>query len=521
MDAISHDVKSSTCRTWIVILVLVALVGVLFPPAADAVPAFARKYDVSCNACHTRHPRLNSFGQRFLENGYQMPGTEDGGSVEKSLFGGPLNGATLGEIGNYFAVRVRGDIQQASFREETEATDDVDIIMPNVVNLFFAGTATKNISFFLEGEYATQEGHGGGLIFERAFLVFSNLGGQQIANIKVGEFDPSSMYSFPTHRQQLNPIPPDAHTDDFPPEINRAPLLPLAFSAKMFGLTTGPGTVGDPTGAFNPMMAGALDTYGSGGADGFSILPFEPVFYNAPVQKGISVHGRPFGNNFLYQVGMAQNDTADDEPTTRWDSYVMLRYDILSAEYSALQISGFWYNAPGAARATLAPPPLGGDIVFSQNVLDWTRYGFAARWQYKFFDIYGTVIWDRIDDPIFGNAVVDTGTWETDAVGISLEADWLINSRWMLGVRYDQMQTGGLSRLPVPFQVVGDEEVNLDASFVGLIGKYYVRPNIGLYLRGHFNLESSAQFPANVQGGAEHPARNLESMLTVGVDMAF
>ena len=450
-----------------------------------------------------------------------MPGTEDGDSVEKSLLGGPLSGVTLDDVSNYFAVRVRADIQQASFKEKTDATDDVDIIFPNVINLFFAGTATKNISFFLEGEYATQEGHGGGLIFERAFLAFSNLGGHQIANIKVGEFDPSAMYSFPTHRQQLNPIPPDAHTDDFPPEINRAPLLPLAFSAKMFGLTTGPGTVGDPTGVFNPMMAGALDTYGSSGDDGFSILPFEPLLYNAPVQKGISVHGRPFGNNFLYQVGLAQNDTAEDVPETRWDTYVMLRYDILMEEYSALQISGFWYNAPEAARATLAPPPLGGGIVFSQNVLDWTRYGFAARWQYKFLDIYGTVIWDKIDDPVFGNGVVDTGTWETDAMGISLEADWLINSKWMLGLRYDQMQTGGLSRLPVPFQVAGDEEVNLDASFIGLTGKYYVRPNIGVYMRGHFNLESSAQFPANVQDGAEHPARNLESMLTVGVDMAF
>lgn len=521
MDNVSYGVKSSVFRYGMVIPVLAVLVAILFPPAADAVPAFARKYEVTCNACHTRQPRLNSFGQRFLENGYQMPGTEDGGTVKKSLFGGPLNGVTLDKISNYMAIRVRADIQQASFKEETEATDDVDIIVPNVINIFFAGTATKNISFFLEGEYATQEGHGGGLIFERAFLAFSNLGGQQIANIKVGEFDPSAMYSFPTHRQQINPIPPNAHTDGFPPEINRAPLLPLAFSAKMFGLTTGPGAVGDPTGAFNPMLAGVLDTYGSGGEDGFSILPFQPYFYNAPVQKGISIHGRPFGENFLYQVGVAQNTTAEDEPETRWDTYVMLRYDILMEEYSALQISGFWYSAPEAARATLAPPPLGGDIIFSQNVLDWTRYGFAARWQYKFLDIYGTIIWDEIDAPIFGNGVVDSGTWETDARGISIEADWLINSKWMLGLRYDQMQTGGLSRLPVPFQVPGDEAVNLDVTFIALTGKYYVKPNISVYMRGHFNLESSAQFPANVQGGAEHPARNLESMLTVGVDMAF
>lgn len=521
MNTNANKASLVACRILLMNFAAIVMLTVSYSQVANAVPAFARKYDVTCNACHTRQPRLNVFGQRFLENGYQMPGTADGDSVEKSLFGGPLNGVTLDDIGNYMAIRVRADIQKASFKEPTEATDDWDIVFPNVINIFFAGTATKNISFFLEGEYATQEGHGGGLIFERAFIIFDNVGGSQIANIKIGEFDPSSLYSFPTHRQQINPIPPDAHTDDFPPEINRAPLLPLAFSAKMFGLTTGPASVGDAIGMFNPMMAGALDTYGSSGEDGFSILPFQPYFYNAPVQKGISVHGRPFGDNFLYQFGIAQNETATDEPQTRWDTYAMLRFDMIRGKYSAFQVSGFWYQANEAARATLAPPPLGGAIIFSENTLDWTRYGIAARWQYKFFDIYATAIWDTIDAPVFGNAVVDTGVWETDAFGLSVEADWLINSKWMLGIRYDSMETGGLSELPVPFRVAGDAKVNLDATYVGIIGKYYVRPNIGLYARGHFNLESSAQFPVNVGGGAEHPARNLESTITIGLDMAF
>jgi len=71
---------------------------------ADAVPAFARKYDMTCNVCHTRQPRLNPFGQRFLENGYQLPGTSDGGIKEKHLLGGELNGVTLDSISNYMAV---------------------------------------------------------------------------------------------------------------------------------------------------------------------------------------------------------------------------------------------------------------------------------------------------------------------------------------------------------------------------------------------------------------------------------
>lgn len=495
---------------------------------AEAVPAFARKYDMTCNVCHTRQPRLNTFGQRFLENGYQLPGTEDGGVTLKRLLGGELNGVTLDDVSNFFAVRLRADVEKASFSDTTgpmdelDVRDDPDIVFPRTINLFFAGTATKNISFFMEGEFDTQDPAESALAFERSFLVFDNIGGHQRVNFKIGKFDPSAFYSFPTHRQHLNPIKPKAETNEFPPAIGRIPLLPLAFASKMFGLSMGPDAgVGASTGTFNPMGAGAIPTYGSKGDDGLSILPFEPFLYNAPFQTGISIHGRPFGPNFLYQVGLAQNDTAEDNADTRWDTYAMLRYDIMMGDYSALQVSGFYYRAPDAARGTLAPPPLGGDIIFSANTLDWDRYGFGARWQHRFLDIYGTIIWDKIDKPRFGNAVVDTARWETDAMGVSLEADWLVTAKWMLGARYDYMQTGGLSVLPTPFVTAGDADLNLDASFLSVIAKYYPTPSIGLYGRAHFNLESSENLPANIGGGEEHPGTNLESMLTIGVDMAF
>lgn len=508
-------------RNLLASVLMASLLTVLYTEDARAVPAFARKYDMTCNACHTRQPRLNTFGQRFLENGYQLPGTQDGGTTGKDLYGGPSNGVTLDSIDNFLAVRLRADIQQASFKEPTEATDKAEVIFPNVINLFFAGTATKNISFFLEGEYATQEGHGAGLIFERAFMVFDNLGGYQVANVKVGIFDPSAFFSFPTHRQQLNPIPPNAHTDEFPPEVNRVPLLPLAFSSKMWGLTNGPSSVGATTGNFDPMGMGPVPTYDDQGDDDFAILPFQPYFYNAPFQKGVSVHGRPFGSSFLYQVGVAQNESAEDERDVRWDPYIMLRYDMTGSAYSAFQVSGFYYSAGKAARATLKPPPLGGEIIFSENVLDWERFGIGARWQYKFLDIYGTVIWDEIDKPDFGNAVVNTGQWETKAKGISLEADWLVNSKWLVGLRYDTMETGGLSVLPTPFVTAGDAKVNQDATFVGFIAKYYPVPNVAVYARAHFNLESSQRLPANIAGGMENPGNNLRNMYTVGVDMAF
>ncbi|NOX92546.1 MAG: hypothetical protein GXP18_08900, partial [Gammaproteobacteria bacterium] len=49
--------------------------------AAEAIPAFARKFQANCALCHTNVPRLSPFGQQFLANGYQFPGTTDGGDT--------------------------------------------------------------------------------------------------------------------------------------------------------------------------------------------------------------------------------------------------------------------------------------------------------------------------------------------------------------------------------------------------------------------------------------------------------
>jgi len=481
-------------RLFVAGLVLIATgIGLGYSPDAEAIAAFARKYEMSCNACHTRQPRLNPYGQRFMENGYQLPGTRDGGKAEKRLLGSPINGVTLDTISNYMAVRLRADIQKANFRDEkvTETSDKVDIVFPNVINIFFAGTAAEDISFFMEAEYATREGHGGGLGFERVLMAFDNLGGQQMANLKIGVFDPSSFYSFPTHRQQLNPVPPEAHTDDLPPEINRIPLLPLAFSSKMYGLTRGESIEGQ---------------------DDFAILPFEPLLYNAPFQTGLSLHGRPFGDSFLYQIGAAQNETAETEPETRWDTYIMLRYDLLKGEYSAFQVSGFYYTAPKSAMPALN---MGGTMVYADEAVDWSRYGIGARWTSRWWDVYGTVVRDKIDEPEF-TAMGSTSTWETDATGISVEADYLLTGKWLLGMRYDSMSAGGL----IKGMPAWDQPMNQDASFIGLLAKYYPTPSIGLYARYHHNLESSATLPTAL-GGDEHPATNLTSMALVGVDMTF
>jgi len=496
----------------LVIPSILFLVLFLLSTMAQAVPAFARKYDANCALCHTNEPRLSSFGQKFLENGYQFPGTTDGADTAKTKLEGEQGPVTLDKLSTMMAVRIRGDIQKVSFKQVKNGmkaegvNEQTTIDMPRIINFFFAGTATKNLSYFAEAEFNKQEDGGDTSVkFERAFLQFSNLGGKQgVANVKVGEFDPSSLFAFPTHRQQMNPILPAANTTGAPPSIFRIPVLPLAFSSKMFGLTKGNAYAGE---------------------EGYTILPFEPYLYNAPSQKSISVHGRPMGDGsaFMYQVGVAVNDraTLDNNKQNRYDTYLMGRYDFTLQNGMQAQVSAFYYKAPNAALAVLAP---NSGTVNALNTTDIDRMGIGGRVQWGQFDIYGTYIQDEIDTPVFAAAPLNTSVWDTTGAGLSAEVDWRFHNKWMLGVRYDQMSPGGLSLLPMGVDPARTK-LNVDASFLGLIVKHYLTPNIGLYVRTHVNLESSTPLPSTTAitafNGSEHPATNLRNITTVGIDMAF
>ena len=53
-------------------LVLLVLSNVVFINSAEAIPAFARDNKMTCSSCHTAWPALNSFGQKYKENGYRF-----------------------------------------------------------------------------------------------------------------------------------------------------------------------------------------------------------------------------------------------------------------------------------------------------------------------------------------------------------------------------------------------------------------------------------------------------------------
>ncbi|MEE9153193.1 MAG: hypothetical protein V3U42_03810 [candidate division NC10 bacterium] len=428
--------------------------GLLLPRSALAVPAFARKYQLQCTTCHTRPPRLNSFGERFLENGYQIPGTMDGGIVEKLKLGN----VSLGLVNNYFAVRLRGNFyRQFDFDKQRivdgEPKDTKELAFPEILNLFFAGTLAENVGTFIEMEGNFEEEK---VEFERGMLTFNNLlhnwVGPNVAHLRIGKLDPSAYFSFPTHRQQLLPVGPQVEDD----KLVRPPLVPNAGVAKFFGLSN---NEGDP------------------------ILPLRPILYHTPATFALDVHGRPFGEMFLYQVGIANG--ADEEKgdfNQQKDVYVMGRLDWARSELFSANVSAFYYFGNNSAKV-------------ADETVDWHRYGIGANVRWRMFDLYGAFIWDDIKDLSPATKAI----FDNKASGLTVELDTIVTNWLLASVRYDYLNAGGFFAM------------KQNNSVLGLQLKFYPWDNIGLFIRDDINL----------RGAADNPIQNLRNTFLVGVDLAF
>src|SRR5437867_7178031 len=147
-------------------LVLVVLVAVGLPaPVAglvpfasqrpvEAVPAFARQYDLQCNACHTRPPRLNRFGEQFHMMGFQIPSAARPGGIVSSV---REDGAVKTLIDS-LALRIEGGLFEYTVSpRETETK----LAPPDEITLFVARPLLPGLSIFVE-----LEGEPNAVVFE-------------------------------------------------------------------------------------------------------------------------------------------------------------------------------------------------------------------------------------------------------------------------------------------------------------------------------------------------------------------
>jgi plastocyanin len=179
--------------------------AILAPPAAEAIPAFARKYRTSCQTCHTAYPKLNPFGQAYRLRGYRMPDeTEDMIKETPVPLGAPgykklwPDAVWPGDIPGTVPLSLSTDFTSVTTRTTGEdgakETIKNDFVFPEEVALLSGGTLGETISFFGEVIFVQEVADGAvesGVEVEHAQIHFNGPFGWGTAfNLKIGRMIP-------------------------------------------------------------------------------------------------------------------------------------------------------------------------------------------------------------------------------------------------------------------------------------------------------------------------------------------
>jgi len=457
--------------------------------SVDAIPAFARQYDMQCNACHTRPPRLNRFGEQFHMMGFQIPSA----SRPDGLVGSLKDDGTLKTVIDSLALRVSGGLFEYS---ESPRETEVKFEPPDEVELFVSRAITPNFSFFVEFEYepnATEfdrdrgyfnRGHKLGLGKEAFFMAnlggvlgalgapTMEMGGQTMVGrhggftmhgpmLMAGKIDPNTNFSYATNRQLIldTELEFEKEEGEDKSKVHRLPIVPYAFASKFFG-------VFKDRREHEPQLV------------------TDQVMYNTTGAPGADFHAM-FNDVVLGEVGFLRENEG-------FNTYGMVRYDILDRKELTFNVSALFNWGFGVVRA---PDSANHERAGGQR-LDRLRYGVAANARWKGLDVYGALIWDRM----YGLPSELRGEFGRAAMGLTVQADYLVHENVLVSSRFDQLWAGGL------------KDERLDGTVLTAQIRYYPWQNIAFFVRDSVNLRKFHE---------DNPLRSWRNQLFVGIDWDF
>lgn len=142
-----------------------------------AIPAFARKYNMTCKTCHTQFPALKDFGNEFAGNGFILKDQDapryfvDTGDPELSLIRDiPL------------ALRLEGYVTY-----NNKNTEQSDFTAPYLLKLLSGGSIAPDVAYYFYF-FFSERGDVSGI--EDAFIMFNDLFGSEL-DIYLGQFQVS------------------------------------------------------------------------------------------------------------------------------------------------------------------------------------------------------------------------------------------------------------------------------------------------------------------------------------------
>jgi len=145
--------------------------------ADNEIPAFARKYGVSCNMCHNPVPKLTEFGETFAGNAFKFAPNEDPRDTINT-------GDDLLELTRNLPLAVRMDVYAQTITKGELATDWKT---PYNIKILSGGPISKKLSYYLYF-FLFERGEVGGI--EDAFIQWNDVGDAPV-DLIVGQFQVS------------------------------------------------------------------------------------------------------------------------------------------------------------------------------------------------------------------------------------------------------------------------------------------------------------------------------------------
>lgn len=159
------------------ILLLLGFALILFYENSFAIPAFARKYNMSCQTCHSPFPKLKPYGDEFAGNGFVLA---DKDAPRYFVETGDDQLSLIRDIP--LAMRLEGYVTYNNKKSEK-----LDFTAPYLLKFLSGGAIAKNISYYFYF-FFSERGEVAGI--EDAFLMFNNLFDEDL-DLYVGQFQVS------------------------------------------------------------------------------------------------------------------------------------------------------------------------------------------------------------------------------------------------------------------------------------------------------------------------------------------
>jgi len=429
----------------------------------NAVPAFSRKYQTSCQTCHSIFPKLNPFGTAFRLNGYHLPGeTEEQVKQTPVSLGADAYARMWPEMvypstlpGNApFALNVKmADLYASSHDETGKTIIHNDFQFPQEANLFAAGTLGNSFSFFSEVTYGENPDGSGSVELEHVRLdLISAFGPEHLFNFRIGKLAPNLYDGF-----QEMWLMTDNGVDTL-------------FTYNPIGFNGGTGLAEEGGGVSLPARTRAIEMYG---------VAAHRLFYTVGVSSPIGPGGSSgqfnngSGKDFYARVdykfgglGLDGDSTGVKLPPENWRE-------------TSFRLGAFGYFGNGGDVDYAITDPEGNPFKMRQG--RFSRLGVYGSLYLGDLNLIGVAVHGSDDLSLRDNdtnAEISQTTHTYDAW--FAQADYVIAPPFQLSVRYENLR---------PADASVDTQQTLNANF-----SFLVRANIKLMLEYRRDLHDSQNY---------------------------